>query len=600
MTRRHTHRTVGAAALSICLLTGAATLSAGAAAPTAPLDDAGTTSALEAARVDAVATPDPQWFDCSTVFGGTSECGSVTVPLDYDEPDGPTTEVALLRVRATDPDRRVGTLLVNPGGPGGSAVTMAAQAANAFSPTLRERFDIVGMDPRGTSFSTAVRCFRDVGEQQDALAGMGVPFPVGTDETAAYLASAEALAQACVTAGTPLSTSMSTAQVARDLDVVRRAVGDERLTFLGFSYGTYLGQVYANMFPDRVRAVAIDGVLDPQAWSGTGAHAATPVSARLGSGEAAWRTLQEIWDRCADAGPDACRTASVGDPHAVADGVAAGLRAASLDVPDPTTGEVVTTVTWASYVSTVLNQMYSAAGAAAVDQLTWAVHWLQQPETPDNVELRTAARVALIGYVRTLDEAAQEHDATRAAGARAFDVAFPYPNGTEAFSAVLCTDSRNPSDPGTWVATAQEQDVDVPGFGPAWAWSSPQCATQAWSVRDEDAWTGPFDARTAAPVLVVGNLWDPATAYEGAVAAADLLPGSRLLTSDSWGHTAYGSSMCVTDVVDEYLVAGTLPDEGARCVGDAQPFVPRALADDDARPVPPVVPPLPGAGPRMP
>lgn len=598
----HRRRAVATLAAAAVLGAGAASAATGAAPVTAAPATAGapasTTSAVEAARVDRVPTPDPQWFDCTSVFGGTSECGSVEVPLDYDEPEGPTTEVALLRVRATDPDRRLGTLFVNPGGPGGSAVQMAAQTAFAFSPTLRERFDVVGMDPRGTNFSAAVRCFRDVGEQQDALAGMGVPFPQGDDETAAYLGAAQALAGACSTTGAPLAGAMSTAQVARDMDVVRRAVGDDRLTFLGFSYGTYLGQVYAAMFPDRVRALAVDGVLDPVAWSGA-QDAATPVSARLGSGEAAWRTLAELWDRCADAGAERCRTAGVGDPHDVAAGVADGLRTAPLELRDPVTDEVVETVTWAVYVRRVLDQLYSPIGADAVDELTWAVHWLQQPETPDNVELRTQARVALLGYGAARAAADADLAALRTAGAAAFHESFPYPNGTEAFSAVLCTDARNPASPAAWVSTAAAQDVTAPGFGPAWTWSSPQCATSAWTVRDEDAWTGPFDVATAAPVLVVGNLWDPATAYEGAVAAADLLPSSRLVTSDSWGHTAYGSSMCVTDVVDAYLVAGTVPPAGTRCTGDAQPFTDRSATLAE-RPSPPVVPPVPGGTPRLP
>ena len=607
-------RGAGAAVVAAALVAGGATHATSAPVPAAApavvavpraAADHDVTSALEAGRVDAVATPDPQWFDCAAVLGAGSECGSITVPLDYDEPDGATTDVALLRVRATDPSRRVGTLLVNPGGPGGSGVQMAAMAPYAFSPALRERFDIVGMDPRGTNFSTAVRCFRDVGEQQAALAGMAVPFPVGDAQTAAFLGSAGGLATACSTTGAPLGGAMSTAQVARDLDVVRRAVGDDRLTFLGFSYGTYLGQVYASMFPDRVRAVAVDGVLDPVAWAGTSATAGVPVSARLGSGTAAARTLAEVWRRCAQAGAEVCRTAEVGAPQDVADGVAAGLRAAPVVVRDPVTDEVVETVTWASYVSDVLNLLYAPQGSADVDRLTWALHWLQQPATPENVELRTEARVVVIGYGRAQAVTAQELDRTRAAGAAAFATAgsgtagyhetFPYPNAPEAFAAVLCTDSRNPSRPDAWVGASATQDAAAPGFGPAWTWSSAPCATQTWTARDEDAWTGTFDARTAAPVLVVGNLWDPATAYEGAQAAADLLPGSRLVTSDSWGHTAYGTSMCVTDAVDAYLVAGTLPAEGTTCTGDAQPFVPRVAA---AGPLPPVVAPWPGALPR--
>ena len=599
-TPRSTRRRAASAAALVVLLAAAGASAAAGAAPPVPagLLASDVTSDLEAARVDAVATPDPGWFDCSAVFGTEVECGSVTVPLDYDDPQGATTDVALLRARATDPDARVGSLVVNPGGPGGSGVQMAAMAQYSFSPNLRAHFDIVGLDPRGTNFSTAVRCFRDVGAQQDALTGLQVAFPVGETQTGAYLASARELGEACAAAGSPLAGSMSTAQVARDMDVVRRALGEEHLTYLGFSYGSYVGQVYANMFPDRVRALAVDGVLDPVAWAGTTATAGTPVSARHGAPPPA-PTLDEVWRRCAQAGPDLCRTAGIGDPQEVWQGVADGLQDAAVVVPDPTTGEVVRTVTWATAVELVLGALYSSTGPGAVDELVWALHWMQQPETPDNVDLRTAARVALIGYGRALDLAAREHAAAQSAGARAFGVDFPYPNGTEAYAAVLCTDSRNPADPSAWVGAAERAQQAAGGFGPSWSWASAPCATRTWTAQDEDRWTGPFDAVTAAPVLVVGNLWDPATAYEGARAAAELLPHSRLVTSDSWGHTAYGSSRCVTDAIEDYLVEGTVPSEGTTCVGDAQPFTARALAGEDG-PQPRVVPPLPGALPRVP
>ncbi len=602
MRRAPLRRAVAIAAATACLAASVATVTAtGAAAHGRP--GAGghdRTSRAEAARVDRVPTPDPGWYDCSSLFGPGTECGTVELPLDYDQPRRGTTEVALLRVRATDPAQRIGSLFVNPGGPGGSGVEMAAFAPQFLSADVLARFDVVGLDPRGTNYSSNVRCFRNVGEQDAALSGMFVPYPQGEAQTAAFVGSAQRLGEACSTTGAPLSASMSTAQVARDMDVVRRAVGDDTLSFLGFSYGSYLGQVYATMFPDRVRAVAIDGVLDPLAWAGTRTTAGIPVTERLGSGTAAWRATQEVLDRCAEAGPDLCRTAGIGDPREVWDSVATGLRATPVELRDPETDELIVTVDWPVLVSAVLSSLYSPQGYTQVDTLTWALHWLLQPETPENAELRAEALTALIGYQRAEQQAAAERTQTRTERASGLGFAFPYYNGTEAFSAVLCTDSVNPRRPQDWVAASARQDQVAPGFGPLWTWQSPQCAQKAWTARDEDAWTGPFDARTAAPVLVVGNLWDPATAYEGAVAAADVLPSSRLLSSDSWGHTAYGTSECATGAVDRYLLAGELPAEGAQCVGDVQPFVdqPQARSAQPQRALPPVVPPVPGGTPR--
>ncbi|ADG75573.1 TAP domain protein [Cellulomonas flavigena DSM 20109] len=568
--------------------------------PSAPAGDHDTTSAVEAARVDGVPTPDPDWYDCSSYFGDGAECGVVALPLDYDEPDGATTEVALLRIKATDPDKRIGSLFINPGGPGGSGVDIASFAPYFLSPEVLATFDVVGLDPRGTNYSDNVRCFKNIGQQDAALSGMYVPYPQGEEQTAAFVDSARKLGQACSTTGKPLSASMSTAQVARDMDVVRRAVGDEELTYLGFSYGSYLGQVYANMFPDRVRALVIDGVLDPLAWAGTEDNADIPVTERLGSGTAAWRAAQEVLTRCAEAGPELCRTAEIGEPQAVWDEVYAGLDETPVELRDPYTDELLVEVDTPVFVNAVLGALYSPSGWSGVDLYTWAFYWLLQPETPENAALRAEALEILVGYERQEQEKAAARDAQRVERAAGRGFAFPYSNYTEAFSAVLCTDSLNPAQPEEWIVAGERQDELAPGFGPAWSWASPQCASSVWTAQDEDAWRGPFTARTAAPVLVVGNLWDPATAYEGAVAAADVLPNSRLLSSDNWGHTAYGTSVCATGAIDAYLIAGELPAVGTQCVGDEQPFVvqPSSRTAEPKRALPPVVPPVPGATPR--
>jgi hypothetical protein len=183
--------------------------------------------------------------------------------------------------------------------------------------------------------------------------------------------------------------------------------------------------------------------------------------------------------------------------------------------------------------------------------------------------------------------------AARAEAARqrkAFGFSFPYFNGAEAFQSVLCTDGLNPKDAASWPWYAHQAGERAPDFGPLWAWSSAPCASTTWTVRDEDAYRGPFTRRTVNPVLVVGDYYDPATNYLGAVKAASLLPNSRLLSSDSWGHTAYGTSACVSDAVNSYLLTLALPRRGTVCTGDSQPFTVPLPTNP---PTPPAVPPVP-------
>ncbi|TDC31762.1 alpha/beta hydrolase [Micromonospora sp. 15K316] len=551
------------------------------------------TSPVEARRVDRVPTPQLDWYSCYDY----AECATVRLPLDYDHPRGATTEVALLRVKARDQQNRVGSLFVNPGGPGGSGTSMALGAPSFLSDEVLDRFDVVGVDPRGVASSEQVRCFASVADQTRAYAGLNVAFPVTKAEEKAYVASSKAVGRGCSTTGRPLSGAMSTAEVARDMDVLRRAVGDRKLTYLGFSYGSVLGQYYANMFPDRVRALVIDGVLDPYAWLGKGKARDLLQEDRMRSAQGAFQALSEILERCDAAGPAACPIA--GGAAGKYELVAQRLRAKPLVIEDPDLGPF--TIGYADFVSATMRALYDPSGYLQVVGLTAELLVLTDPAAA--APARDRARTAV---TRLATEARQQ--------VRRYD--FPYDNNLETFLGVDCTDANHPKDAASWPARAAQADRRDPYFGRVWAWITSSCARDTWTVRDEDAYTGPFDRRTSAPVLVVGNYWDPATNYRGAVSSAALLPNSRLLSSDSWGHTAYGTSACATGAIDEYLLHGTLPARGTLCVGDAQPFAEAAggqtpdrvaaskstLAEQGAprrgepKRLPPVVAPLPAVG----
>jgi pimeloyl-ACP methyl ester carboxylesterase len=561
------------AVFAAATLTVPASLLTPASAQAAPAHDK--TSSAEAQRVDRVPTPKFAWWDCS-VFAPTAQCASVRLPLDYDQPKGAQTSVAVLRLKATDQKHKVGTLFLNPGGPGGSGIGIAAAAPSFLSPGVLAKFDVVGFDPRGTNFSDNVRCWKNTGERSRALNGLSVYFPWTSAEKAAFVTSSRAFGTACSTTGRPLSANMSTAEVARDMDVLRRAFGDRQLTYLGLSYGTYLGQVYANLFPDRVRAVAVDGVVDPIGWAGTEATKNTPQTVRIRSGEGAARAFHEILVRCGKAGASFCTFASTGDPLANYTTIISALKKAPLKVTDPDGPDL--TISYADLVGFLLTMMYYPDGSSVISDTLTSVYAVLQPSA--GASAPAAARRAQAGKTLSGILATQKSRAAAARAARAKQVkdsgftgyGFPYDNSPEAFQTVLCTDGLNPADASTWSVHADATAKTASDFGLPWTWVSAPCAAKTWKVRDKNAYTGPFTRRTVNPVLIVGNYWDPATNYESAVKASSLLPNSRLISNDSWGHTAYGSSTCIISAVDSYLISKKLPAKNTTCIGDVQPF----------------------------
>ncbi len=510
------------------------------------------TSALEARRVDRIKAPKLDWYQCF----GDAECATARLPLDYDNPKGATTELALLRIKAKDQKNKIGSLFVNPGGPGGQATALAYAAPFFLSEGVLDKFDVVGVDPRGIGFSDNVQCFKSAKEQSPVLAGLDVAFPYTEAEEARFVKAAKAEGKACSTTGKKLAGAMSTAEVARDMDVLRRSVGDKKLTYLGFSYGSVLGQYYANMFPDRVRSVAVDGVVDPTRWVGDAKTKEIPAFDRIRSADGAAKALRELLVRCDKVGGQRCSFAA-GDPVKNFETIAQRLRAKPVVIEDPEFGPI--TVTYADFIAMVLGSLYAPDGYRDVIAIATDLYTLTEPPAAVASATRAAARKAVVA-------------AFRQSPAGRPSLGFPYDNSLDAFAGVMCTDTLNPKDAGQFPALAAKADKRAPYFGRPWAWNTVWCARNTWTVQDEDAYRGPFTRNTAKAVLVVGNHWDPATNYSGAVAAAKLLPNSRLLSSTNWGHTAYGTSACATSAIDAYLLKGTLPAVGTVCAGDLQPF----------------------------
>jgi pimeloyl-ACP methyl ester carboxylesterase len=209
------------------------------------------------------------------------QCATAVVPLDYDRPKGKQITLALARLPAANPSRRIGSLFLNPGGPGGSGVDFVLEAGPfLYSDEVRARFDLVGFDPRGIMRSSPLRCYETFDE---AIADLWpISFPVTRAEERLWVRSDRAIARACAERGGPILDHMSTANVARDMDLLRRAVGDRKLTYAGYSYGSYLGATYANLFPGKVRALVVDGVLDRSPGPPAAATRPAPCRSRTG------------------------------------------------------------------------------------------------------------------------------------------------------------------------------------------------------------------------------------------------------------------------------------------------------------------------------
>ena len=233
------------------------------------------------------------WTSC----GGGFECATVRVPLDYDLPDGAKIEIDLIRLRASDPDERIGSLFMNPGGPGGSGVDLIRGIAPFMPTELKQKFDLVGFDPRGIMRSTPLLCFDSLEEATTCCRRSCSRCRVARRRK--QKDADDALAGACASAVVPSATTCRP-PTSRATWTAAERVGDDQLTYLGFSYGSMLGQIYANLFPDRVRAVVIDGVLDPIAWStGRGHESLTvPVTERLRSAVGARKTLGQFFQQC--------------------------------------------------------------------------------------------------------------------------------------------------------------------------------------------------------------------------------------------------------------------------------------------------------------
>ena len=504
-------RALLAAATALAVLTACGvggddpTIEVPASSPSPTASPTASPDASPAAAPAPAATP-LAWQPCEEGF----DCAVLDVPLDEADPGKGTVGLALTRKQVRDPRRRIGSLVVNPGGPGASAVGYLQAAWQQVPEAVRARFDLVAFDPRGVGRSAPVRCGTTA--ELDRYFALD-PSPDDAAELAALERGNEVLVAECARRAGRLLPHVSTREAAADLDRVRAAVGDARLTYLGYSYGTSLGAAYLDRFPTRVRAMVLDGGLDPTlTWD------------RLLEGQSKGfdRALEAFLADC-ERTRCAYREAVDGDLTAAYDRLAAQVERR------PLPGDGTRTVGPGEFSLGVGAGLYSRANG-----------W------PAIAEALTAAEQGDGAQLLALSDSYLDR---RPEG---------YENVSEANLSVNCIDRPWPRETQPYLDLAAKVRRDAPRFGPAIALSGMACAE--WPVPPVGQ-PHRVTGEGAPPVVVIGTTGDPATPYAWSVALAEQLASGVLLTNRGDGHTVYrvGARGCLLQPVDAYLLTGRAP-----------------------------------------
>ncbi|PRZ43696.1 alpha/beta hydrolase family protein [Antricoccus suffuscus] len=474
-------------------------------------------------------TPNITWDDCTNLIKPqlsgqpnsdrdiTYGCGRLDVPVDYAHPDAKTLSLFLVKAHLAGQSNRIGSLVVNPGGPGGSGADLAIGLSLSLPMGILQRFDVVGFDPRGVGNSAPLVCLDRA--QKDAEAA-SPPRPNTPAEITNFTNHAHQFASDCLSKYPNLE-HLNTVETARDLDLIRNALGDDKLSYLGYSYGTELGAVYATLFPNRVRAFVLDGAVDPTLNDVESDHQ------QAGGFENAYnRFLQH----CIAQG-SACPLDS--DPAAEVTALLQQTAAAPIASPDPketrkaTDGIVTTAIISAMYDETSWDELSKAIASAKAGDPTGVF------TLADSYNGRYTDSSGTVHFSNLLD----------------------------ANAAIDCNDSTQVVSLDQVESYSNAWAEQYPMFGGSFAWSLYTCTP--WPTRRHPLPT--ITAPTAAPSLVIGTTNDPATPYAGAINLTKALGTARLLTWDGDGHTAYPKTSCVSNAVDDYLISLSLPPNGLVC-----------------------------------
>ena len=459
----------------------------------------------------------PQQLVGRGASGMEYDCATVSVPEDWNNPgNGKTFDIAMIRVRSQTQHDRIGSLLINPGGPGGSGIDTAVylsfgQQLGGLPAAVTDQFDIIGFDPRGVGRSDPLKCIS--GPDQDASFA-AVPDPVSQADFDSFVALNKKIATECGAKYGSELPYFSTEQAAKDMDALRGAVGDAKLSYLGFSYGTLLGATYAQLYPTKIRAMVLDGAVDPKQNYVQGSESQAKGFERAFTNFTTW--CKKTPDKCPIA-PDARK--------AVTDALSAAAQ-------NPVKGEDGRSATSGWIFVAVISSLYTESGWTT---LADAVASLKQ------------------GNPKGIFDLADQYAERQPDGS--------YSNLFDANLAVNCADTKDAPSVAE-VRTLQSQwRTKYPLFGAPLAVGMLPCTF--WpGARDPY----PAGAATGAPpIVVVGTTGDPATPYENTADLASMLGVGHVLTWEGEGHTAYPSTQCIVNAVDNYLIALKVPQEGLRC-----------------------------------
>jgi pimeloyl-ACP methyl ester carboxylesterase len=449
------------------------------------------------------------WTDCGSGF----QCATIKVPRDYGDVTAGMIDLSLVRRPATDRIERVGSLFVNPGGPGGSGVEFVRDSYTVFPKAVRERFDIVGFDPRGVNSSSPVRCIDNLDLADDLDRS-----PDTAAELEAIVDQAHQYADACADRNAKLLPYLSTAAVVEDLDQMRQAVGDEKLTYVGFSYGTLIGSMYADRFPDKIRALVLDGAVDPSLSS---------EQILMGQAKAFEASLKRFFTWCSKR--TSCAFHRSGKTRQAFDKLMAQIEKKPIRILRYAgRRKVGPGLAWYAVVGAMYNKAY------------WP-------------SLGLALEMARRGDGRYLVAISDPFRGRKPDGA--------YSNMNDAYYSISCLDFPASTNIATYNAMAKTFRSVAPHFRAA-AYNDLPCAF--WPVPPQRT-PAPASGAGAPPIVVVGSTGDPATPYAWAKSLAKQLESAVLVTRKGDGHTGYAFSSCVQKAVDKYLLDLKVPKDGLVC-----------------------------------
>jgi pimeloyl-ACP methyl ester carboxylesterase len=504
-------------------------------------------AALMAAVLALITTTAPanalEWGACpSSGIDPRQECASLTVPLDYSQPLGETIDIAVSRIRAESATDRRGVLVYNPGGPGSSGINGPSRLAATLPAEVRARYDLIGFDPRGINFSAPVSCGL-APEDQDVL--RFIPYPDPDGDISENVAYSQRVAAGCAANSAALLPHITTANTARDIDEIRKALGEARINYIGYSYGTYLGAVYATLFPTRADRFVLDSVVHP---------------GRI------WRETFAAWGYAAEIGFPAFAlfAAERNDTYGLGATPAEVRRkyfelVAELDVePFVISGIVIDGKQFRELLRTALRNDDSFPELALIWQLI---------DDRDATRSASPAAEEAIGKLREMMWPAPLPP-TRAAG----EVDYPVPPEDNPFAspwAVVCGDANWPESVATYERDVEIQRLIFPLMGgmPANIWP---CAFWAFEPREPRVEVARLGAGRA---LLVQSFRDPATPYDGAVALRFRMGArSRLLSVGTGGHSIAftGKNQCADAATAAFLVTGELPNDSV-CPAEPEP-----------------------------